>query len=43
MRELNLTLSFKNNFQYTSIVFVNKLFDKFGIDIGGYPSSEKDA
>ena len=43
MREVNLTLSFKNNFQYSSVVVANKIFDKFGIDIGGYPSSEKEA
>lgn len=37
IREVNMSLSFQNNFQYTSIVMANKLMDKFGIDIGGYP------
>jgi len=37
IREVNMSLSFQNNFQYTSIVMVNKLMDKFGVDIGGYP------
>lgn len=37
IRELNLTLSFQNNAQYTMIVLANKLAEKFGIDIGGYP------
>jgi hypothetical protein len=36
IREMNMTLSFRNNFQYTSIVMFNKLFEKLGIDIGGY-------
>lgn len=38
IREVNMSLSFANNFQYTSIVTLNKLMDKFGIDIGGYPA-----
>jgi ribosomal protein L16 Arg81 hydroxylase len=37
IREVNMSLSFQNNFQYTSIVMANKLMDKFGVDIGGYP------
>jgi len=38
IREVNLTLAFQNNFQYTSIVLMNQFFKKvFGIDIGGYP------
>jgi len=37
MREVNMSLSFQNNFLYTSIVTANKLMDKFGVDIGGYP------
>lgn len=37
IREVNLTLSFQNNFQYTSIVSINKVLEKFGLDIGGYP------
>jgi hypothetical protein len=39
IRELNMTLSFRNNFQYSSIVLINKLAEQFGIDIGGYPSA----
>jgi hypothetical protein len=39
IREINVSLSFQNNFQYTSIIMLNKLMDKFGIDIGGYPPS----
>lgn len=39
IREINVSLSFQNNFQYTSIILLNKLMDKFGIDIGGYPPS----
>ncbi len=38
IREVNLTLSFQNNWHYTTIVFVNKFFkNTLGIDIGGYP------
>lgn len=37
IREVNMSLSFQNNFQYTSIILLNKLFDRFGLDIGGYP------
>lgn len=37
IREFNMTLTFRNNFQYTSIVMLNKIADAFGIDIGGYP------
>lgn len=39
LREVNLTLSFQNNFLYTSIVTVNMLAEKLGLDIGGYPPS----
>jgi hypothetical protein len=45
IRELNVSLSLRNNLQYTSIVLVNKLLEKVktitGIDmeIGGYPPS----
>jgi hypothetical protein len=39
IREINVSLSFQNNFQYTSIILLNKLMDKIGIDIGGYPPS----
>jgi len=37
IRELNITLTFRNNFQYTSIILINKVLDKFGLSIGGYP------
>ena len=37
LRETNATLMFQNNAQYTGIILVNKLAEKFGIDIGGYP------
>lgn len=37
IREFNLTLSMQNNLQYTGIILMNKLADKVGIDIGGYP------
>eukprot|EP01031_Cornospumella_fuschlensis_P052850 gene52850-64576_t len=37
VREVNTSLSFQNNFQYTSIVYVNKILEKVGLDIGGYP------
>eukprot|EP00603_Paraphysomonas_imperforata_P007424 CAMPEP_0114429166 /NCGR_PEP_ID=MMETSP0103-20121206/9329_1 /TAXON_ID=37642 ORGANISM="Paraphysomonas imperforata, Strain PA2" /NCGR_SAMPLE_ID=MMETSP0103 /ASSEMBLY_ACC=CAM_ASM_000201 /LENGTH=361 /DNA_ID=CAMNT_0001598461 /DNA_START=24 /DNA_END=1109 /DNA_ORIENTATION=+ len=36
IREMNLTLSLRNNFQYTSIIIMNKVAEKLGIDIGGY-------
>lgn len=39
IREVNATLSLRNNFQYTTIVLINKFLDKFGLDIGGYPPS----
>mmetsp|Transcript_2379 Transcript_2379/g.2346 ORF Transcript_2379/g.2346 Transcript_2379/m.2346 type:complete len:383 (-) Transcript_2379:44-1192(-) len=39
IREINITLSLQNNFQYTFIILFNKLAEKFGIDIGGYPPS----
>jgi len=37
IREVNMSLSLQNNFQYSSLVIVNKILEKFGIDIGGYP------
>jgi hypothetical protein len=37
IREVNYSLTFQNNFQYTSIVLLNKVLEKFGVDIGGYP------
>lgn len=40
IREFNLTLSMRNNFQYSSIILINKLLDKAGIpSIGGYPAA----
>lgn len=36
IREINVTLSFRNNFQYSAITAINKIAEKFGIDIGGY-------
>lgn len=36
IREVNVTLSAQNNLQYSAIITMNKLFDRFGIDIGGY-------
>jgi hypothetical protein len=37
IREVNISLSVQNNLQYTSLVLVNKIAEKFGLDIGGYP------
>jgi len=37
IREINMTLSFQNNAQYTGIILLNMLAEKFGYDIGGYP------
>jgi hypothetical protein len=37
IREFNMTLSMRNNLQYTLIVLANKFADKVGVDIGGYP------
>lgn len=37
LREVNISLSFQNNFQFTAIILINKTLQKFGIDIGGYP------
>jgi hypothetical protein len=39
IREINLTLSFRNNFQYSAIVTLNKLTEKLGFDLGGYAPS----
>ena len=36
IRELNISLSFQNNAQYTAIILINKFLEKFGLDIGGY-------
>lgn len=40
IREINLTLSMKNNMQYTMIVLANQLAEKMGYDIGGYAPSQ---
>ena len=37
IREVNITYSIQNNIQYTGIVTLNKIAQKLGIDIGGYP------
>jgi len=38
IRELNISLTFRNNFQYTSIILINKVLEKMGgLSIGGYP------
>lgn len=39
IREINITLSLRNNFQYTAIILINKALEKFNLDIGGYPPS----
>jgi len=39
IREVNISLSLQNNLQYTGIILVNKVLEKFGLDIGGYPPS----
>lgn len=39
IREVNISLSLQNNLQYTGIILVNKILEKFGLDIGGYPPS----
>ena len=36
IREFNISLSFQNNYHFASIVIINKIFEKIGIDIGGY-------
>jgi hypothetical protein len=41
IREFNWSLSLRNNLQYTSIALMNKILDKVGIDIGGYPAETK--
>jgi len=41
IRELNISLSFRNNFQYTSIVAINKILEAVGApSIGGYPNTK---
>jgi hypothetical protein len=37
IREVNMSLSLQNNLLFTSIVLVNKVLERFGLDIGGYP------
>ena len=40
LREFNITLTARNNLQYTSIVLINKLLDGLGgYSIGGYPAA----
>jgi hypothetical protein len=39
IRELNISLSLRNNFQYTSIVALNKIADRFGLSMGGFGPS----
>lgn len=36
IREFNISLSFQNNYHFALIVSINKIFERFGIDIGGY-------
>lgn len=36
MREFNRSISWRNNAQYTSIIILNKLANRFGLEIGGY-------
>lgn len=43
IRELNYSLSFRNNLHYSSIILINVLAMKLGIDIGGYPALISDA
>ena len=37
--EVNVSLSFRNNPIYSSVVMVNKLADYIGFDIDGYPAA----
>lgn len=37
VRESNHSLSFQNNWYFTSIVYAAKIFDKLGMPLGGYP------
>lgn len=37
IREFNVSTSFRNNMLFTSIAAANKLFERFGINIGGFP------
>jgi hypothetical protein len=37
VREVNLSLSFQNNFLYSSIITVNTIAEKVNWQIGGYP------
>ena len=40
IRELNMSIAFKNNAAYTGAIVMNKIVEKlFGIDIGGYPQA----
>jgi len=38
IRESNFSLSFQNNFYFTSIVITNKLLTLLGTSLGGYPA-----
>uniref|UniRef100_A0A7S1UGQ9 Cupin-like domain-containing protein n=1 Tax=Phaeomonas parva TaxID=124430 RepID=A0A7S1UGQ9_9STRA len=37
IREVSIPRSMQNNAMYTTIVLLNKILEKFNIDIGGYP------
>lgn len=37
IREANFSLSFQNNFLFSSVALFNVLTDQLGIDVGGYP------
>lgn len=40
IREFNISLTFRNNFQYTSIAMINKVLDAMNLpSIGGYPAA----
>lgn len=39
IREKVVKLSFQQNFVFASVVLWNKLMDRFGVDIGGFPES----
>jgi hypothetical protein len=38
IREFNTSLSFRNNPIFASIALVNKVAEKLGLDIGGWPT-----
>jgi len=41
IRELNISLSFQNNFHFSSVVLWNKIWLALGVDLGGYPELVK--